>query len=119
MDKSEVWYRYEDVAYAVMSNYETESWSSRIVVELREYPVLRRTSKGVWLDVGVRFVGIPSIDTATPKFVLIDARKRFACPTIEEAAESFRARKRRQIRIYEARIRQARIAFAQVESAIH
>jgi hypothetical protein len=39
-----------------------------------------------------------------PKFVLLTARKRYACPTKEEALESIRARKNRYNRILQARI---------------
>jgi hypothetical protein len=38
------------------------------------------------------------------KFVLKDARKRFACPTPEEAMESFIARKKRQRGILKAQL---------------
>lgn len=56
------------------------------------FPVLKHTPKGVQLNVwGKR------------RFVLRDARKRYACPTVEEAKESFMARKRRQYRIYRTR----------------
>jgi hypothetical protein len=107
----EMFYRYEDVSYAVLSNAETESWTSQLRVELREYPVLRRTPKGVWIDVGPQCFGY-----AHPRFVLLSARKRFACASIEEARESFRARKRRQASIYEARARRARQALALLET---
>lgn len=46
--------------------------------------VTKTTPKGVWLG---------------DRFVLRDVRKRFACPTLHEALESFVARKDRQIRI--------------------
>jgi hypothetical protein len=101
----EMFYRYEDVSYAVLSNAETESWTSQLRVELREYPVLRRTPKGVWIDVGPQCFGY-----AHPRFVLLSARKRFACASIEEA------RKRRQASIYEARARRARQALALLET---
>ena len=50
-----------------------------------QYPVIKETLKGVWLDVyGVK------------KFVLTDARKRWACPTQEEALFGFIKRKEKQ-----------------------
>jgi len=110
----EVWYRYEDVAYAVLSNGQDDRWHSRLEVELRTYPVLRRTPKGVWLDIDPcdpfgRF------DEPTRRFVLTNARRRFACPTLEEAKASFIARKRAQIRIYEARAARAWQAIAKLD----
>lgn len=85
----EYWYRYEE------SRYE-----SGHKVWLRGYPVLRATPKGVWLAIGF----------GERKFVLLDARKRWACPTEGEARESFIARKRRQIRILAGQLDRARQA---------
>ena len=62
-------------------------------VSVLGYKVVRRTPKGVWLD----YYG-------TEKFVLRDAHKRWACPTKEEAMESFWARKRRQVKILRAQL---------------
>lgn len=74
MAKQEIiyWYRYDGYEY----------------VSCSPYKVLRHTNKGVWLEMGY---GIK------PKFVLNNARKRFAYPTKKEALESFRMRKLRQI----------------------
>ncbi|TPL42664.1 MULTISPECIES: hypothetical protein [unclassified Mesorhizobium] len=68
------WYRYED------------SSSSTPSIHLRRFRVLRETPKGVWLD-----------DWSRERFVLKDANKRWAYPTIELARESFLIRKRRQV----------------------
>lgn len=73
------WYRYE------------ESHHGERGIVVREYEVLRETPKGVWLDVD-----------DGERFVLLGARKRYACPTMREAQDSFIARKRRQIRILDA-----------------
>ena len=106
----EVWYRYEDRRYSDpnFDDYEPSSYSSHVRVVLRKYPILRHTPKGVWL-------GWSEYDR---RFVLKSARKRFACPTIEEAKESFLARKRRQISIYEARLRDAREAVVLIENDV-
>lgn len=71
-------------------------------VELQEYEILRTTPKGVWIRRGSSY-GLHGDE----RFVLLGARKRFACPTKEEALESFIARKKAQKRIYEARARHA------------
>lgn len=69
---SEVWYRYEH---------------SGSMVYITSYPVAKHTPKGVWLELyGFR------------RFVLRDARKRYACPTPEEALYSFKRRKEAHIR---------------------
>jgi hypothetical protein len=98
---AETWYRYEDIVYA--SIY--DDGPGRLVVELREYEVLRHTPKGVWLTMGF----------GDKRFVLRGAHKRFACPTKLEARESFIARKRRQIRIHEAQAARARSAISLVD----
>ena len=66
------------------------------------------------------------IDRATPKgawvcgrFVLLSATKRWACPTEEEALESFMARKRKQIRILSTRLQQAKAELALAYPSSH
>lgn len=99
---TEKWYRYEDRVFAAPIDESGRACGhSTVRVHLRALPVLRRTKRGVWLD-----------DYGTPHFVLADARKRYACPTIEEAKESFLARKNRQASILRARVRQADDAIA-------
>jgi hypothetical protein len=61
-------------------------------------PVLRETKKGVWIG----------YDEEGKRFVLNDARKRYACPTVEEALESLKARKHRQIRILQGQLENAK-----------
>jgi len=52
------------------------------------YKILRRTPKGCWIEVGYK----------QEKFILDDARRRWAYPTKELAKNSYRIRKQRQIR---------------------
>ena len=61
------------------------------------YLIVRRTPKGVWIEIPGRY-------PPKQKFVLIDARKRFAHETWEDAKISFLARKARQFQIMNARI---------------
>ena len=73
---------------------------------MRKYPIIKRTPKGCWISMD---------EIENPKkFVLLTARKRYACPTEGEAAESFIARKTRYIRILKANIHDAErmIAYA-------
>ena len=66
---------------------------------MRRYPIIKRTAKGVWINVGYK-----------PKFVLNDSTKRYAYPTEELAKESFLRRKWRQESILESQLRNIRIA---------
>ena len=52
------------------------------------YEILRKTPKGCWISVGYE----------QEKFILDDARRRWAYPTVELARNSYRIRKERQIR---------------------
>jgi hypothetical protein len=61
-------------------------------LEMCWWQVNRRTPQGAWIG---------------GKFVLLTATKRWACPTEEEALESFIARKRKQIRILSTQLRRA------------
>lgn len=93
-----VWYRYDDFRYAPpLNEYEEPVGPGRAAVRLHKFKVLKETPKGVW----IRYHG----DFSDKRFVLSTARKRFACPTKEEALESFLARKTRQRGIYQARLR--------------
>ena len=84
----DILYRYE--GYILEEGYLYEDGSYRpplVEVRLQRFFVIRRTPKGAW----IRYY------TGKQKFVLLTARKRFACQTIEEARVSFIARKKRQI----------------------
>lgn len=72
------------------------------VVLLERYPIVRRTPKGVWIELAPRYDYLnikPEL-----KFVLNDSRKRWAHETLEGAKESFLARKRVQLDILRNRI---------------
>lgn len=93
-----VWYRLDIVRYAgPVDEWGDVSGPGRTDIRKYEYPVIKNTPKGVWLAV-----------YGDAKFVLRDARKRYACPTIEEALKSFIARKKKQIAILSSRIEEAR-----------
>lgn len=93
-------YRLEEVWYSTVIDADREEYGSRLALELRACPIRRRTPKGWRLFNG--------------RFVLEPATKRWACPTLEEAVESFVARKTKQARIYESR---ARIALVLIDMA--
>jgi hypothetical protein len=89
----EFFYRVEDKLCADTPDEFDNYGPPSVYVSLRKFGVVRHTKCGAWINVyGER------------KFVLISARKRYACPTIKEAKESFTARKKRQIRILSTKI---------------
>lgn len=103
---TEFWHRFEDVKTAPpLNEYDEPMGRGAVNVRYCRFEVLRRTPAGVVLDVH-----------GEERFVRRHARKRFACPTIAEALASFKARKRRQRQIYEARARDAAEAVAQVDA---
>jgi hypothetical protein len=65
----------------------------RVAIRVLQFPVISKTPKGVWIQRWPR--ALPNFR----RFILTSARKRFACPTLEEARESYLARKWRQASI--------------------
>lgn len=84
-DKAEYLYRY-------MEHY----YSTGINVTLQRYKIIKRTPKGAW---------IKTYTNSGKKFVLLSARKQFACETVELALESFKYRKMKQFKIYESKVK--------------
>lgn len=103
----ECWYRYYEVHYSGGC----DEWgdvipgTGRIAVELMEIPVIKKTPCGAWVG----------WDEHDKKFVNLNWNKRYALPTLEEAKASYRARKRREISLMEARANGARLALAAAE----
>lgn len=96
----DTWYRYEDRRYAApLDEWERPCGSSRLVVELRQMDVTKVTPKGVWLG-----------GFYTRRFVLLEANKRYACPTKAEAMTSFLARKTKQASILRNQLRNVELA---------
>ena len=99
----EVYYRYVD--YSEGTGYtdvcgEFVFTGSVTRVRVKTFKVIKFTLKGAWIrDSG-----------GDERFVLTGTRKCYAHPTIEEALESFKARKNRQKSIYEARANAAQKA---------
>jgi hypothetical protein len=103
----EYYYRYETrlegTGYIDESGDYRPGYGTNLFIELRKYVVVRETLKGVWID--KPFFG--------EKFILNSARKRFAYPTKEEAWESFKRRKRRQMAIVMQQLVCAKVALEQ------
>jgi len=88
------YYRYED--YLVSAGCDEVGdpiGPGQVAVRLRQCPIAKYTPKGVRL--------------ANGRFILASARKRWACPTRDEALISFLARKTSQIRMLSAQIANA------------
>lgn len=99
----EIYYRYEDVQYAApLDEWDRPRGPGELKVELRTYEVDKRTACGVWL---VQTFG--SFRSSIRRFQLDRSHKRFACPTLDLARESFVARKRRQAAIHQAAVDRA------------
>ena len=102
---TEYWFRYEDGLEAAYLDDTDRPQRGAVKVYVRKLKVLRYTPKGVWLY-GIQY------SRENPRFVLRGAKKRYACPTEQEAKESFVARKARQAGIYQKRAEDADTAIA-------
>lgn len=95
--KGDIWYRMDDVLYAApVDEFDNPVGPSTLRLRVVKFKVTKVTPKGVWLD--------------GYKFALTSARKRYACPSLEEARESFIARKSRQLSILQDRVARAYLA---------
>ena len=89
----ELWYRledYEDTNVQGVLLSMNDSWlrgGPAIRLFFRTFGVVRHTPKGVWLN-----------EYGVQRFVLKDARKRYAYPTKELALESYRKRRESYIK---------------------
>lgn len=99
MGELEYFYRFESTARSAGVDEFDNSLGTHYDVALRRYVVIKHTPKGTWIAMGA-FAG--------KRFVLRDARKKFAHPNIQDALASFEHRKARQIAIYNARVERAR-----------
>jgi hypothetical protein len=99
-------YRYQEDIYS--SGDEEFGYSSSVRLNLLEYEIIKRTAKGIWIIDNYRFVFMPTY--VGKKFVNLSARKKFACLTKEEAVKSFIARKERQIKILNNKLKDVELA---------
>jgi hypothetical protein len=105
---TDVWYRVEaQLVSAGVDEFDNPLGPSQVRICVRKYPVVKTTPKGVWLDV-----------YGDKRFVRREARKRFACPTEQEAHLSFIARAERRCRILEAQTATTRRGIALAKRAL-
>lgn len=103
------WYRVEETTYSAGTN----EWGDPLPggptrTNLLAYPVVKETPCGAWIG----WTG----PNSEKRFINRSWSKRFACPTVAEAIVSFKARKRWQISILHARIRQAEEALRYLDT---
>ena len=90
------------------------SYESGVQLDVKEYKLVRETPKGYWIIDDLWDYDEESVETYK-KWVSKTARKRWAYPTKEEALVSFKARKRRQIRILTYQLSEAKTALKLAE----
>ena len=101
-DMDEHWHRIDSVVYASpLDESERPSGPGRVALIHTKFRVVKKTPKGVWLEVG--FSG--------KRFVLAESKRQYASPTFEQAKDKFRRRKGRQRSILRTQI-------AQIDSAL-
>jgi hypothetical protein len=92
----DVLWRCEAKRYSVVIDAEREIYgSSAPQLEMRWFPVVRRTPHGAWIDGN----GIGEL-----RFIKLTANKRFAVNTQKEAIESYKARKEVQKKILQGQL---------------
>jgi|GEM_PF-5104034 len=94
-DETDVLYRFDEF-----------STCDGVRIYCTSYQIVKRTPKGAWINLWY----------GKNKFVLADARKRWACPCRESAMESFRARKTKQIEHLTRQLDRAKCALATSET---
>ena len=94
--KPEYLYRYDHVATADWDEDSCMARNRRIRLYLSRYKIVKRTEKGTWIDMGGYTVSGKHFGPKD-KFVLTQARKHYACETLEEALKSYQRRKVLQI----------------------
>jgi hypothetical protein len=97
-------YRFVDATYASSSPWDdSDTYVFYDQVEIQAFMVRNETPCGItiwtWGRQGLEF---------TTRFINLDARKKFAHPDIDEAIESYIARKHRQYHLYLARAEKAK-----------
>ena len=109
---SEYLYRYEDHYYSPgLDQFDDPIPGYILRVELKKYKIVKRTPKGVWIRYyRYNYFDLEDNDKLNRKFVLLTARKKYACLTKGEALESFVKRKVRQSSILEDRLKRSREA---------
>lgn len=109
----DVLYRYEDKQYSLgLDQFDEPIPGSATRVNLLTFAVLKRTPCGAWIHC---YDTTRSGNFTDKKFVRLTARKQFASNTKDEAIDCFRWRKKRQILILKAQLKNAETALQIVD----
>lgn len=104
----ETWYRYVDVFYAPpVDEFGRHMGDGAVGIHMQKFIVDKVTPKGVQLipDFLQHRDADDEVRKESRRFVRTDATKMYANPTPYSARESYLARKKKQKRIFEARLR--------------
>jgi hypothetical protein len=103
----------KEYLYRYQESFDEEGVETKLI----KYLITKRTPQGAWIDLySYDKNGLYLYDEKeNKKFILLTARKRFACPTIEEAEESFFARKNCQLKILKAQINNVQCAITSLK----
>lgn len=102
----ERWYRYDYQRYSPGSDECGDSLPGTVVkLVVREFMAVKVTPKGVWIQ-----AMFGELVCGDRHFILRKSHKKFAWPTLALAVTSFRARKAKEIAIYQRRIAIAQAA---------
>lgn len=103
----DVLYRYVERRYSHgIDEYDNPLPGYSIQLDLHTFPVKKRTPKGAWIN-----------DYGNKRFVLLTAKKQYACNSQEEAKDSFIFRKKRHISILTAQLTSAKRALHIAENS--
>jgi len=95
---NDIAYRYSDFSYAPpLNEFDEPCGISRSAIQVEKYRIIKYTPKGIWIEY------ISSFNDK--KFILLSARKQFACLTKAAALISFKTRKTRQQSILQAQLK--------------
>ncbi len=106
--KVELLYRYREAQMDEIHSDDIRAASKAMRLYLDSYPVLKHTRCGCWIALGY----------GRKKFINLDARRKWAHASLEDAMKSFTARKKRQITILRHQLLKAEAAvFLKAEDA--
>jgi GR25 family glycosyltransferase involved in LPS biosynthesis len=85
--KVEILYRYREMQMDEIHSDDIRAATNAMRLYRDSFPVIKHTKCGCWIDLGC----------GRKKFINLDAHRKWAHPSLEEAMKSFVARKKRQI----------------------
>lgn len=96
-----VLYRYVEIYTSGIGDEYYGAFYPSISLRLEEYEIIKETPCGFWIRT-----------SHGDKFVNMQARKKFACASKEDALASYIARKNKQVKILNGQLKKARLGLA-------